>query len=85
MARAASQLLGKLSMDAHACRERLPGTHTFTGGTGVGVQSHVDFFISEDAQGSAACYPLSAKSYKNRDKSVNRVNSSLSAVSLVLS
>ena len=52
-----SQLLGKLNPDAHACRERLPETHTFTGETVGGVQPHVNFkfCIRENETGSAAC------------------------------
>ena len=40
---ASSQLLGKLNPDAHACRERLPETHTFPGETVGGVQPHINF------------------------------------------
>ena len=68
MARAdPSQLPGKLSPDAHACRERLPGTHTVTYSPGNGRQSAMQrclkSYISEEAESSesAACYPLSAQ------------------------
>ena len=88
IARAASQLLGKLSklsMDAHACRERIPGTHTFTGGTVVGVKSHVDSALVRTQRGRRRVIHYQPNAIENCDKSVYRVDSSLSAVSLVLS
>ena len=85
IARAASQLLGKLSMDAHACRERIPGTHTFTGGTVVGVKSHVNSALVRTQRGRRRVIHYQSYAIENCDKSVYRVDSSLSTVSLALS
>ena len=86
MARAdPSQLPGKLSPDAHACRERIPGTHTFAGGTVVGVKSHVNSASVRTQKGRRRVIHYQPNAIENCDKSVYRVDGSLSVVSLVLS